>query len=151
MNITIFTDGSHFKNGGSGRLGIGGILLIDGVLKDKFSEEITQDWISQNLGTTDCSNPTMEFLAILFALKNFGPQIKGKEVTFKMDYNGIVYWMDGTWRSKLPYIRQIRDEVKLQISLLKIKPKFVWVKGHQSIMSEDAKWNNEVDKLAKGI
>lgn len=155
MKYIIYTDGSHLKRT-TGRLGIGGVLLDeaeDNVL-EKFSEEIETGWLEKNYGTSDVSNPTCEMLATLWALREFGKKFKpGDEVVMKSDYTGCKYFNEGQWRAKLPYIIQLRDETKAEISKLKIKVSFEWVKGHQakSVKSKDAYWNNFVDLLAKGL
>ena len=148
--MVIYTDGSHFKNSGSGRLGIGGLLIDNGKVIDKFSQEVDKDFLMNNYGTTDCSNPTMELLAALMALRNFGGHIKGKDVTLKADYMGVSSWMTGQWKINKPYIRKIHDDIIREMKNLGVNVTFTWIRGHQSIMSEDSKWNNEADKLAKG-
>ena len=155
----IYTDGSHFKNGGSGRLGIGGILidpdknLPRGEIKEKFSMEILKDYLKIHYGTEDCSNPTMEMMAVLTALREFkGFFGKQDKIILMMDYEGVKYWLDGTWQAKKSYIRQLRDEIKKEISSQGLDIEFKWIRGHQKLtsISNEAYWNNEVDKLAKG-
>ena len=146
--ITIYTDGSHFKK--QGRLGIGGILVKDGKKMDQFSLEITKDWLIRNYNTQDCSNPTMELLAVLVAIRKFSNSIKGQEVTIKADYTGVSNWLTGKWKTSLPYISAIKQEIEEEVSRLGIRARYVWIKGHQSVLSDDAYWNNETDKLAKG-
>ena len=39
MKLEIYTDGSHFKSpGGSGRLGIGGVIVKNGTVLKKFEK-----------------------------------------------------------------------------------------------------------------
>ena len=155
----IYTDGSHFKNGGSGRLGIGGILIDPdknpprGEIKEKFSMEILKDYLKVHYGTDDCSNPTMEMLAILTALREFkGFFGKNDKIILMMDYEGVKYWIEGKWQAKKSYIRLLRDEIKKEISTQNLDIEFKWIKGHQktSDVSNESYWNNKVDKLAKG-
>ena len=100
----IYTDGSHFKNGGSGRLGIGGILIDPdknpprGEKIKEFSIEILKDYLQVHYNTTDCSNPTMEMMAVLTALREFkGFFGKHDKIILMMDYEGVKHWMEGTW------------------------------------------------------
>lgn len=155
----IYTDGSHFKNGGSGRLGIGGILvdpeknLPRGEIIEKFSIEILKDYLKIHYGTEDCSNPTMEMLAALTSLKEFkGFLKKVDKIVLMMDYEGVKYWIEGKWQAKKSYIRLLRDEIKKEISDQNLDVEFKWIKGHQKISdsSNESYWNNMVDKLAKG-
>lgn len=153
----IYTDGSDFKHY-SHRLGVGGILVDPSLGGDygrkigEFSEELSREEIMRDYKTDECSNPFAEMVAVYKAIQKFSSIFKpGDLVIFKEDYEGVRKWINGEWKAKLPYIIKIRDEIK---SLLKSSPwksEFEWVKGHQSIMSPDAYWNGEVDKLAKGI
>lgn len=150
---TIYTDGSHLKHT-TGRLGIGGILVDEtGKVIDRFSEEIDVDWLKQNYGTSDVSNPTCEMLATLRALKAFKRIIEWKEVTMKADYQGCQRWTTGQWRCKMPYIKKINDEIQDEIRSQGLKVSFEWVKGHQRgpALGKDAMFNGMVDKLAKGL
>lgn len=156
----IYTDGSHFKNGGSGRLGIGGILidpeknLPNGQNLNEFSLEINKDFLNVHYGTSDVSNPTMEMLAVLFALREFkGDLKKADKIILMADYEGVKHWLDGTWTAKKSYIRRIKDDIKSEISSQGLDIEFKWIRGHQKVSLErtaEAYWNSEVDKLAKG-
>ena len=85
-------------------------------------------------------------------LQRFSTVFKpGDHIVFYADYEGVQTWLSGSWKAKLPYIIQIRDEI---LDILRRSPwsvEFKWVKGHQpkSVMSPEAYWNGEVDKLAK--
>lgn len=155
----VYTDGSDLKHT-SRRLGVGGILIDPskggnyGKKIGEFSEELSRADILRDYGTTECSNPFAEMVAVYKAIQQFSSVFKpGDEITFFSDYEGTVGWLTGKWKAKLPYIKQIRDEI---LGILKKSPwkvTFEWVKGHQakSIMTPEAYWNGEVDKLAKGI
>lgn len=157
----IYTDGSHFKNGGSGRLGIGGILvdpslnLPKGKELSSFSLEIGKDFLNVHYGTTDVSNPTMEMLAALFALKEFKGDLVGfDKIILMADYEGVKYWLDGTWTARKSYIQKIKEDIKKEISSQGLDIEFKWIRGHQKISDNpgvsEVFWNSEVDKLAKG-
>ena len=154
-NLTIYTDGSHLKHT-TGRLGIGGVLINEDTdqLIEEFSEEVSLSYLEKNFGTSDVSNPTCEMLATLWALKKFRNNIgKSDNVCMKADYSGVQHFIFlGDWRIKAPYIKKIKEEIDKEIKSQNLKGRihFEWVKGHQSIMSREAKWNNYVDKLAKG-
>ena len=157
-NYIIYTDGSHFKGKGSGRLGIGGVLVdpegvgIYGKEVGSFSEEITQEWIKLTYGTSDCSNPTMEIYAILVALQTFLSKIKGAKIVCKADYLGVSKWLCGEWKINKPYIRQIHTEILSLVRKNNLDITFEWVKGHQTkgTNTSDSHWNDIVDKLSKG-
>lgn len=150
--VNIYTDGSHLKHT-TGRLGIGGILVIGGQEVAKFSREISTDFLKKNFGTTDVSNPTCEMLAALFALKIFKDKLQSTdEVHMKADYLGVQAWNLGLWRIKAPYIQKIKDAIDKEIQDQGLQGRifFNWVKGHQkSILDPDALWNSKVDLLAK--
>ena len=154
MKIEIYTDGSHFKGkNGSGRLGIGGILVKNGNVCKKFSTEITKQYLKLYYGTEDCSNPTMEMLAVLYTLYNFKDDIKHNDsVEIKMDYLGVREWMTGNWKINKPYIAKIKNDIDEEIRNQNLKGKisFKWVKSHQKGVDPDVIFNNMVDNLAKG-
>lgn len=154
MKLEIYTDGSHFKGPrGSGRLGIGGVLVKNGTVLSKFSTEITKQYLKLYYGTDDCSNPTMEMLAVLYALYNFKDELKNaSSVEFKMDYMGVREWMTGKWKINKPYILKIKNDIDEEIKNLGLKGKvsFKWIKSHQRGDDPDIVFNNMVDILAKG-
>lgn len=158
MKYTVYTDGSDFKHT-TGRLGIGGILVEnkEGKLGKKlgeFSEVLSREDIQRDYNTSECSNPFAEMVATYRAIQKFSNIFKpGDEIIFKADYIGVQGWITGKWKAKEKYIAQITNEIKKILSSSPWKIEFQWVKGHQnaSIMSPDAYWNREVDKLAKGI
>lgn len=154
MKLEIYTDGSHFKaKSGSGRLGIGGILVKNGTVIKKFSTEITKQYLKLYYGTDDCSNPTMEMLAVLYALYNFKDDIKNNDsVEIKMDYIGVREWMTGKWKINKPYIAKIKNDIDEEIKNQNLKGNisFKWVKAHQRGTDQDTVFNNMVDILAKG-
>lgn len=152
MIVDIYTDGSHFKQ--KGRLGCGGIILVDGKLKDEYSLELTPEYLQEVIHTSDVSNPTTEMMGVLQALRRFKIPRGTTEINVYTDYEGVGNWLEGRWKINKPYIKilynLIHEEIKKK--RLKGKIKFLWVKGHQSksVMDPKAKWNNYVDKLAKG-
>ena len=154
MNYEIFTDGSHLDKQNNGRLGIGGVILKEGDSKilDEFSEELTKDYMLMEYGTVTASNPTAEMIAVLRSLQKFRPIIKFPNNTVRVyaDFVGVREWMTGKWKTKEPYIKKIKDLILEEIQRQGYNIEFRWVKGHQSVMSREAKWNNYVDKLAKG-
>ena len=157
-NYIVYTDGSDFK-WTSRRLGIGGILVDPdgggdyGKKIGEFSEELKREDILRDYGTDQCSNPFAEMVATYRGLQRFSTVFKpGDHIVFYADYEGTQKWLSGEWKARLPYIIQIRDEI---LDILRRSPwsvEFKWVKGHQpkSVMSPEAYWNGEVDKLAKG-
>lgn len=154
----VYTDGSDLKHT-SKRLGVGGILIDPAQGGDygkkigEFSEELSRKEILRDYGTAECSNPFAEMVAVYKAIQQFSSIFKpGDEIIFKADYEGVSGWLSGKWKAKLPYIKQIQDEILGVLKKSPWKVSFEWVKGHQakSIMNPEAYWNGEVDKLAKG-
>lgn len=152
MIVDIYTDGSHFKQ--RRRLGCGGVILVDGKLIDEFSLELTPAYLREIIHTSDVSNPTTEMMGVLQALRKFNIPKEATEVNVYTDYEGVGYWLSGKWKINKPYIKILHDLIHKEIKKkgLNEKINFLWVKGHQSksVMDPKAKWNNYVDKLAKG-
>lgn len=149
--VIIYTDGSHFKGRGSGRLGCGGVMIVDGKVVDKFSIEASTDFLLKEYGTTQVSNPTMEMLGALTALRCFKKNFKaGDKITLKADYMGVRDWCTGKWKTKESYIKALKDDILAEIRNQHLDLTFEWVKGHQKGDSEDVIFNNMVDLLAKG-
>lgn len=158
----IYIDGSHLDKQHNGRLGIGGVLVdLGGAGKmgqelNKFSTELTPEYMSQEFGATKCSNPSAELTAVLAALENFkgswGPSDK---IVIHADYLGVKEWMVGNWKVKEPYIAKIKAAIDKEIKNqgLTGRIEYKWVKGHQKDTGTDPDiyWNNRVDLLAKGI
>lgn len=160
--LDIYTDGSHLKLG-SGRLGIGGVL-VDltqqsplGKKLGEFGVELNPTELKQKFGpgAENCSNPTAELTAVLVSLRNFLDQIKTADLIYvHADYIGVREWMMGNWRTKEPYIAKLKEIIEdfIHAEGLDGKVKYAWVKGHQanSMTNPDIYWNNYVDLLAKG-
>lgn len=145
--IDVYTDGSHLKHT-TGRLGIGGVMVKDEKVVSEFSQPVNPEYLKFMYGTSDCSNPTAEMLAVLMALQKFGKDLKRYDkVVFHADYLGVKNWMEGTWKVKAPYIQAIKDDIGDEIKKYGLtgKVSFEWVKGHNGQV-----WNEYVDKLAKG-
>ena len=156
----IYIDGSHLDKLNNGRLGVGGILVDRsgpgmGKIINRFSTELTPEYTNIAFGSSSCSNPSAELIALLHALYNFKKNIGPSDtVVVHADYLGVKSWMMGDWKIKMPYISRIKydidDEIRKQNLSSRIS--YEWVKGHQNPnLSPDSYWNNQVDKLAKGI
>lgn len=158
--LDIYIDGSHLDKLNNGRLGVGGILVDRsgpgmGKVINKFSTELTPEYTNMAFGSTSCSNPSAELIALLHALFNFKKDIGPNDViVVHADYMGVREWMLGNWKIKMPYIARIKYDIDNEIRKQNLTSRisYEWVKGHQnSNISPDAYWNNIVDKLAKGI
>ena len=150
--LKIYTDGSHFKHNG-GRLGIGGIIVDEDKIINEFSTEITKEYLDLYYKTQDCSNPTMEMLAVLHALYNFKKNIGiDNRIEVYADYQGVESWMNKKWKINKPYIAKIKDDIDSEINNQSLRGRihFNWIRGHQKDISDNTKWNNYVDLLAKG-
>lgn len=154
MNYTIYTDGSDLKHT-SRRLGIGAILLGPGGTElDRFGETLERSDMLARFGSDDVSNPTAEMVAALVALRRWGKLLNHKSVTLKADYLGVTKWNTGEWRTKAPYIKEIKNQIQAELKKNFIDVTWSWIPGHQSktpIYGSEAYWNDQTDKLAKGI
>lgn len=156
----IYIDGSHLDKQHNGRLGIGGVLvdLNDGTKKgkmlNKFSIELTPEYMKFSFGADKCSNPSAELTALLHALYQFkGSYGQNDKIVIHADYLGVKEWMTGNWKIKEPYIARIKADIDKEINKqgLQGRIEYKWVKGHQKDNSNpDVYWNNFVDSLAKG-
>ena len=156
----IYIDGSHLNKQHNGRLGIGGVL-VDlnstekmGKLLNKFSIELTPEYMKFSFGADKCSNPSAELTALLQALYQFkGSYGPSDKIVIHADYLGVKEWMTGTWKIKEPYIARIKADIDKEINKqgLQGRIEYKWVKGHQKDLNNpDIYWNNFVDSLAKG-
>lgn len=153
--VHIYTDGSHIDKQHNGRLGCGGILVIFGKQVDTFGIELSKEFMKDRFGADYCSNPSAELVAIYFALLAFEKHLKNADsIIFHADYQGVMFWMNGTWRIKEPYIKAIKGAIDSEIGKQKLsgKVEYRWVRGHQAnpTLGSDAYWNSCVDILAKG-
>lgn len=156
----IYTDGSHLDKQNNGRLGVGGVL-VDlkgpgmGTLLNKFSTELTPEYMNLSFGASKCSNPSAELVAVLHALYAFrGSWGPFDTIVLHADYLGVREWMTGKWKIKEPYIVRIKSDIDKEITRqgLQGRIEYRWVKGHQKFngYDPDVYWNNYVDSLAKG-
>lgn len=158
MIINIYTDGSHLDKQNNGRLGCGGVMVQDdsagkyGTILDKYSQELTPDYMQAEYGSKNCSNPTAEMIGVLMALSNFNIPSNASKVVVFADYIGVREWCTGKWRIKEPYIKKVKGQIDDVIKRkgLTGKISFKWVKAHQRTINKDSYWNNYVDLLAKG-
>lgn len=155
MKVEIYTDGSHFKGpGGSGRLGCGGVMLVDGKLVDEFSKELHPNYLKAIIETSDVSNPTTEMMGVLLALRNFKVPKGSSKVICYADYEGVSKWLHKKWKINKPYIKILYNLIWIEVYKKGLDRiiSFEWVPGHQpkSVLDPKATWNNYVDKLAKG-
>lgn len=155
--LNVYTDGSdkNKQHKGNNRLGIGGLVVDNGKMIDNFSMKISPEYLELTYKTTDCSNPTMEMLAVLISLHKFKNLFrKYDKIIFHADYIGVGHWVfTKDWKTKQPYIAQLKDDILEEMNKQNLlgKVDFSWVPGHQnSEKNEDAKWNNVADLLAKG-
>lgn len=144
QTIEVYTDGSHFKHtkDNTSSLGYGAYLIYASqqfVLAGKINPYILQKY---NIPNMQISNPTAEFIGFAEALTNIPTTTNS--IVFYQDYIGVKNWMEGTWRAKEVYIKNIRDYCKKYIEDNKLNVTFLHVPGHAGI------YGNEVaDFLAK--
>lgn len=148
MNYEVYTDGSHFKNGGSGRLGVGAVLVDPSrdVVLNKLSESVDKFYFREHYGTEDFSNPTMEIYAVYRILSEWKDTFKPSDsIVLYADYMGVSSWLTGKWKINKSYIRIIVNDIISLIRKYNINIEFKWVKGHYG-----EKYNEMADQLAKG-
>lgn len=149
-SIDIFTDGSHIKGlNSSGRLGIGGVMVIDGRMVNQFSAEVDKDVIKKLYGTDDVSNPTMELYAVLRSLMEFKDDLLSDDIiNYYSDYKGVSEWLNDKWKVNKPYISKIKDNILELARKNNLHIKYNWVKGHSRGTDYCSMWNDRADSLA---
>ena len=153
IEVHVYTDGSHLDKQHGGRLGCGGVVVINGKAVNTFSRELDAPYMQMMFGSSKCSNPSAEFVAIYLALTTFKKELKGADqIVFYSDFVGIKDWMSGRWKAKETIIKNIKSVIDAELKKqgLTDKVDFQWVKGHQKSLNSHAYWNNYADKLAKG-
>lgn len=144
QTIEVYTDGSHFKHAKNtmNSLGYGAYLNYESqqfFIAGKINPMILHKY---DIPHMLISNPTAEFIGFAEALTNL-PKTK-KTIIFYSDYIGIKHWMEGTWKAKEIYIKNIRDYCNKYIKYNQLNVIFQHIPGHSGI------YGNEVaDSLAK--
>lgn len=142
-DVDIFTDGSAEKKKG-GRLGCGAFCSYLNE-EHRLSLECTRDVLS-TYGipvTQSCSNPTSEFIACIEVLNILKNTPEHYHLKFWIDYNGIMFWTNGTWRAKEPHIKLLLAAYKRIIKTMKCQVSVQWIKGHK-----DSYGNKQADLQA---
>jgi len=152
--LEIFTDGSatsktNYKFQDSklhGTISFG-IFCEYNNKKYVYNEICSQEFYINQYGSK-VKNPTMELLAVKVALEKL-EGIKNTEITIYSDYEGIGFWIEGSWSANKEYINDILLDIFGLIQLHKSnnnKLNFKWVKGHNGNIG-----NEKADKLATEI
>ncbi|HZW39241.1 MAG TPA: RNase H family protein [Ignavibacteriaceae bacterium] len=153
--IVIYTDGSDIK--GTGKLGYG--IWFEYMGKEyKISGVEDAEIFKIRYGIENSvSNPTMEMKALVECLKVF--QGQSIHLLIKSDYEGVQKWLNGSWKTKEPYIRDLVKQAYDYIKGIEHSGgsvKLDWVKGHQTKSQYETEWekkdrigNTKVDKIAK--
>jgi len=140
--MQIYTDGSHRGT----HLGFGSSCIFN----EKpyvMSGVCTPDLLRSYNINERISNPTAEFIAlaeILRTLRRVDARVNNIRFVFYIDYIGIGHWLDGSWKAKKTYIRNIRDECLDHIRELRINYSIVHVPSHTGVLG-----NEIADHLAK--
>jgi ribonuclease HI len=144
--LNFYTDGSHMKR--STNVVSYGICLVDENNNKKYYTS------SGKLDTSefyrhykmDISNPTAELYAAVKVLE-MSRHLKDTEINITSDFNGVKFWLNGTWNPKKPYVK---DLLKYANGYTKhmgkngSSVKIHWVKGHSGV-----KYNEIADKLCQ--
>lgn len=145
--IEIFTDGSHKKHSVNNYIGFGAFCSYNDK-EYKLSGNCDQN-ILLEYGIepeTNISNPTAEFLGFAEILKMIHKfaNLKKYKFVFKIDYNGVKNWMNGSWKCKETYIKKIKQKCDLLLSEIQSQILIEYVPSHSGV-----KGNEEADALAK--
>jgi viroplasmin and RNaseH domain-containing protein len=147
-NIEVFTDGSHSKHEKNGYLGFGAFCSYmekEYIFSGNCTKELLYGYdIDPN---TKVSNPTMEFLGFAEFLRMMyeaKKDLSNYTFIFKIDYEGVGFWMNNIWKTKEIYIRKIKEKCDFFIKNINAKILIEHVPGHSNIYG-----NERADQLAK--
>lgn len=135
-NYKIYTDGSCRANGNGG---IGVIWL-------KNDEKVYE----YSKGYKNVTNNIMELSAIYVALHSIKKEIDSLEIVSDSEYAlGCIFNEKWNPKKNVELINKIRKQVIKTQQLIKDPIKYRHTRGHQKIDSEDARWNDQCDRLAQ--
>lgn len=163
--IQIYSDGSDIK--GTGQIGYGSVFEYDGqeyaMSGTEESDEIKK--LKQLFPNAKFSNPTMEMLALATTLETIADAGIGEHIQINQDYKGAVNYSglwnhsEGSnqrdakaWNPKEAYIKHLVERAERAIEKIEQNGgsvKIVWVKGHQTAGTEQARMNDRADFYAK--
>jgi ribonuclease H-related protein len=148
--IEIYTDGSHKKHSLDNYIGFGAFCSYmekEYKLSGDCDKEILLDYGISPL--TKISNPTAEFLGfaeILKIISDFSKKndLKNYTFIFKIDYQGVKNWINGSWKCKETYIKKIKQKCDLLLFEIPSQILIEYVPAHSG-----NKYNDQADELAK--
>lgn len=163
--IMIYSDGSDIK--GTGAIGYGSVFEYDGqeyaMSGTEESDEIKK--LKQLFPNAKFSNPTMEMLALATTLETIADAGIGEHIQINQDYKGAVNYSglwnhsEGSnqrdakaWNPREAYIKHLVERAERAIEKIEQNGgsvKIVWVKGHQTAGTEQARMNDRADFYAK--
>jgi len=141
--LNIYTDGSDIK--GTGQIGYGVWFEHNGKEYAKSGIENVEAFKRAYNISDNVSNPTMELMATVEALRAFAN--KPEHLVISMDYEGVIKWFSGQYKAKKPYIKSLLAEGQEYIKSIEDAGGSVqlkWVKGHSGVRG-----NEKVDAIAK--
>ena len=130
MTVDIYTDGSHQTS--KNYLGLGAWCVFNGI-EYRMSKECNMKMLrTYGITSTKCSNPTAEFLGFSECLREFESMqlVKSCKLNFYIDYIGVKYWIEGSWKTKEIYIKKIKEECKKLMKSMSCDVEIFHVKGH---------------------
>lgn len=163
--LQIYSDGSDFK--GTGNIGYGSVFEINGkqygISGTQENDEVKK--LQQQFPDAKFSNSTMEMLALTTTLEHFANMGNGEDIVINQDYKGACNYQglwehsEGStqrdakaWKAKEPYIKYLVDRSVAAIGKIQSDGGYVrinWVKGHQTVGTEQARMNDAADRYAK--
>lgn len=156
FKMNVFTDGSDLgKHNNSDNLRYGVVAAINENTVFKISGRIDLVEFEQKYQCR-ASNPYAELYAIYSFVRSVqqNPNIKNVMFTIYSDYEGVQKWINGEWKAKKPYIRQLVWAIYRIYDMLRKDSRNVlfyykWVKGHQTEDCYLKRMNDLADTVAR--
>lgn len=131
--LIAYTDGSFFQERPK-IVGYGAVLIYNSQLVHKISDGV-------ECNDSKYNNVAGEIYAAVNAIK-YAIDNGYKEILIKPDYQGVISWADGSWKTKNDLTRMYKEIIDIYSKSIKIY--FKKVDGHKGNL-----YNETADSLAK--
>lgn len=131
--LIAYTDGSYFQDRPT-VVGYGSVLVYNNEIVHEISEGI-------DCKDSKYNNVAGEVYAAVYSVK-YAIDNGYKEIVIKPDYQGVISWADGTWKTKNELTKMYKELMDIYSKSIKIY--FKKIDGHTGVS-----YNEMADQLAK--